>query len=45
MDAEAEVAADPVNPMLVFRELSIRLPMNAIVTADSGSSANRYAGS
>jgi pyruvate dehydrogenase (quinone) len=43
MDAEAEVAADPVNPMLVFRELSIRLPMNAIVTADSGSSANWYA--
>ena len=26
MDAEAEVAADPVNPMLVFRELSARLP-------------------
>jgi len=43
MDAEAEVAADPVNPMLVFRELSIRLPMDAIVTADSGSSANWYA--
>jgi pyruvate dehydrogenase (quinone) len=43
MDAEADVAADPVNPMLVFRELSARLPMNAIVTADSGSSANWYA--
>jgi pyruvate dehydrogenase (quinone) len=43
MDAEAEVAADPVNPMLVFRELSARLPMDAIVTADSGSSANWYA--
>jgi pyruvate dehydrogenase (quinone) len=43
MDAEAEVAADPVNPMLVFRELSARLPTNAIVTADSGSSANWYA--
>ena len=26
MDAEAEVEADPVNPMLVFRELSARLP-------------------
>jgi pyruvate dehydrogenase (quinone) len=43
MDAEAEVAADPINPMLVFRELSARLPMDAIVTADSGSSANWYA--
>jgi pyruvate dehydrogenase (quinone) len=43
MEAEADVAADPVNPMLVFRELSSRLPMDAIVTADSGSSANWYA--
>jgi pyruvate dehydrogenase (quinone) len=43
MDAEAEVAADPVNPMLVFRELSSRLPLDAVVTADSGSSANWYA--
>ena len=43
MDAEAEVAADPINPMLVFRELSSRLPLDAIVTADSGSSANWYA--
>ena len=43
MDAEAEVKADPVNPMLLFRELSTRLPLNAIVAADSGSSANWYA--
>jgi pyruvate dehydrogenase (quinone) len=43
MDAEADVAADPINPMLVFRELSSRLPMDAIVAADSGSSANWYA--
>ena len=43
MDAEAEVEADPVNPMLLFRELSSRLPDDAIVTADSGSSANWYA--
>jgi pyruvate dehydrogenase (quinone) len=43
MDAEAEVEADPINPMLVFRELSARLPMDAVVTADSGSSANWYA--
>jgi pyruvate dehydrogenase (quinone) len=43
MDAEAEVEADPINPMLVFRELSTRLPLDAIVCADSGSSANWYA--
>ncbi|MGE5136399.1 MAG: thiamine pyrophosphate-dependent enzyme, partial [Gemmatimonadota bacterium] len=43
MDAEAEVSAEPVNPMLAFRELSARLPGNAIVTADSGSAANWYA--
>jgi pyruvate dehydrogenase (quinone) len=43
MDAEAMVTADPVNPMLPFYELSSRLPSNAIVTADSGSSANWYA--
>ncbi len=43
MDAEADVPADPINPMLPFRELSSRLPLDAIVCADSGSSANWYA--
>jgi pyruvate dehydrogenase (quinone) len=43
MAAEAMVEADPVNPMRLFSELSSRLPDNAIVTADSGSSANWYA--
>ncbi len=43
MDAEAQVSADPINPMRLFSELSPRLPDNAIVTADSGSSANWYA--
>jgi pyruvate dehydrogenase (quinone) len=43
MDGEASVAADPVNPMLLFRELSERLPSDAVVAADSGSSANWYA--
>jgi pyruvate dehydrogenase (quinone) len=43
MDAEAMVGAEPVNPMRLFYELSPRLPGNAIVTADSGSSANWYA--
>jgi len=35
--------AEPINPMRIFRELSTRLPANAIVAADSGSSANWYA--
>ncbi|MDQ6619304.1 MAG: thiamine pyrophosphate-requiring protein [Pseudomonadota bacterium] len=39
----ADMSADPVNPEKVFWELSSRLPDNAIVTADSGSSANWYA--
>ena len=43
MRAEATVEADPVNPMRIFAELSDRMPARAIVTADSGSSANWYA--
>jgi pyruvate dehydrogenase (quinone) len=40
---QEQVAADPVNPLLVFGELSRRLPPNAMVCADSGTSANWYA--
>ena len=43
MEMEAAVPADPVNPLRLFAELSPRLPDDAIVTADSGSSANWYA--
>ena len=43
MEKEAMVEADPVNPMRLFHELSTRLPDNAILAADSGSSANWYA--
>lgn len=43
MAMEADVTADPINPMKLFSELSERLPEDAIVTADSGSSANWYA--
>jgi pyruvate dehydrogenase (quinone) len=43
MRAEAEVPADPINPMLLFSELSERMPARAIITADSGSAANWYA--
>ncbi|GAA3223713.1 thiamine pyrophosphate-requiring protein [Pseudonocardia petroleophila] len=43
MAMEAAVEADPVSPMRLFSELSDRLPDDAIVTTDSGSSANWYA--
>jgi pyruvate dehydrogenase (quinone) len=43
MEAEAAVEADPVNPMLIFHELSKQLPDDAIVSADSGSAADWYA--
>ncbi|GLY38298.1 thiamine pyrophosphate-requiring protein [Amycolatopsis sp. NBRC 101858] len=43
VEKEAEVDADPVNPMAIVSELSRRIPDNAIVTADSGSSTNWYA--
>jgi pyruvate dehydrogenase (quinone) len=41
--ATAGEGADPVNPQLVFHELSRRLPDRAILTADSGSGTNWWA--
>jgi pyruvate dehydrogenase (quinone) len=43
VERRALVDADPVNPMRIFHELSTRLPVDAIVAADSGSAANWYA--
>jgi pyruvate dehydrogenase (quinone) len=43
IERRAQLEADPVNPQLVFSELSKRLPEGAILTADSGSAANWYA--
>jgi len=43
MQRRAFTAADPINPELVFHELSPRLPEDAIIAADSGSSADWYA--
>ncbi|MBN3452982.1 thiamine pyrophosphate-requiring protein [Mycolicibacterium sp.] len=43
MRMQADVSADPVNPLRLFAELSDQLPENAVVTADSGSAANWYA--
>ncbi|MFL5831699.1 MAG: thiamine pyrophosphate-requiring protein [Solirubrobacteraceae bacterium] len=43
MDSRAHLSADPINPQLVFHELSKRLPENSILTSDSGSAANWFA--
>jgi pyruvate dehydrogenase (quinone) len=43
LDEQAHVSADPVNPQLVFHELSPRLPDGCILTADSGSATNWWA--
>ena len=43
MHDEAMVSADPVNPMRLFHEFSAQAPTDAIVIADSGSSADWYA--
>ncbi len=40
---QAEVDAQPLNPLLVFHELSPRLPDRCILTADSGSATNWWA--
>ena len=43
LDERAELSAEPLNPIKVFKELSSRLPDDVIVTADSGSGTNWYA--
>jgi pyruvate dehydrogenase (quinone) len=43
IDDRANMTADPINPQLVFHELSERLPDGAIISSDSGSSANWFA--
>src|SRR5947209_4870944 len=43
MEQRAHLDADPLNPQLVFHELSKRLPDGAILSADSGSAANWFA--
>lgn len=43
VEVKSTLEADPVNPEHVFRELSPRLPDHAIISADSGSSANWFA--
>jgi pyruvate dehydrogenase (quinone) len=43
LEARAKNPADPINPQLVFWELSPRLPDRCIITSDSGSSADWFA--
>jgi pyruvate dehydrogenase (quinone) len=43
MDRRAHLEAEPINPQLVFHELSKRLPEGAIISSDSGSAANWFA--
>jgi pyruvate dehydrogenase (quinone) len=43
IEHRAQLGADPINPQLVFHELSKRLPDGAILSSDSGSAANWYA--
>ena len=43
LEARAMTPADPINPQLVFWELSSRLPENCILSSDSGSAANWFA--
>jgi pyruvate dehydrogenase (quinone) len=43
IEHRAQLQAEPINPQLVFHELSKRLPDGAILTSDSGSAANWYA--
>src|SRR5205085_606443 len=43
IEHRAHMSADPINPQLVFHELSKRLPDGAILCSDSGSAANWFA--
>jgi pyruvate dehydrogenase (quinone) len=43
LERRAHIPADPLNPQLVFHELSPRLPDDVILTGDSGSSTVWYA--
>jgi pyruvate dehydrogenase (quinone) len=43
LDEQAHIEANPINPQLVFHELSPRLPDKAILLADSGSATDWWA--
>ncbi len=43
LEERAHQPADPINPQLIFHELSSRLPDGAILTSDSGSATDWWA--
>ncbi|MCC6347920.1 MAG: thiamine pyrophosphate-requiring protein [Nitrospirales bacterium] len=43
MEARAHLTADPINPQLLFWELSRQLPDNCIITCDTGTATNWFA--
>ena len=43
LDGRAHQPADPINPQLVFHELSPRLPDRVVLTTDAGSATNWWA--
>ncbi|MFI5290581.1 MAG: thiamine pyrophosphate-requiring protein, partial [Polyangia bacterium] len=43
LEERAREPANPINPQMLFWELSPRLPENCILTSDSGSAANWFA--
>jgi pyruvate dehydrogenase (quinone) len=43
LDEQAHLPADPINPRLVFHELSPRLPDYAVLTADTGTATDWWA--
>jgi pyruvate dehydrogenase (quinone) len=43
LEEQAQLPADPINPQLIFHELSPRLPDGAILTADTGSATDWWA--
>lgn len=43
LDAQAHEPANPINPQLLFHEMSKRLPDRAILTSDSGSGTDWWA--
>ncbi len=43
LESQAMTSADPINPQRVYYELSPRLPDDAIITADAGSTVDWYA--
>jgi pyruvate dehydrogenase (quinone) len=42
IEAQAMLSTDPIDPQRVYHELSSKIPNNAIITADFGTTADWY---